>query len=116
MCFIECLKLCRALHKLGELWDIEYGLIKEGYKEGVEQRGIDPGHEVFQVTTDPSELKMNESGEKCACWQRVLVFQVGKESDPMVRDLRLVRSPRLKSIRNRKGIRIQKRSKGHPKG
>ena len=79
MCFIECLKLCRALHKLGELWYIEYESKKEGYKEGVEQRGIDPGHKVFQVTTDPSELKMNESGEECACWQRVLVFQVGKE-------------------------------------
>jgi hypothetical protein len=78
MCFIECLKPCRAPHELGELWNVEYELMEEGYPDGVKQRGIDPGHEVLQVFADPLELKTSESGEDGACWRRwTSAFLVG---------------------------------------
>jgi len=43
----------------------------------VEERGIDPGHEVFQVFTDTFEFEICESGKDSACqWRRMSVFRV----------------------------------------
>ena len=36
---------------------------KEGYPDGIEQRGIDASHEVLQVFADPIELEPSESAE-----------------------------------------------------
>ena len=103
MCFIECLKPCRAPHELGELWNVEYELMEEGYPDGVEQRGIDPGHDVVQVFADPLELKTSESGEDGACWRRwTSAFPWSgrdrRDSNSMVRDLRLANTARLVTI------------------
>ena len=70
MCLIECLKPCRAPHKLGELWYGKFELMEEGYRDEVKQRGIDRGHQVFQVFADPIELKTSESGEDGMCWRQ----------------------------------------------
>ena len=43
MCFIEFPKACRVPRELGELWNVEYELMEEGYPDRVKQRGIDPG-------------------------------------------------------------------------
>jgi hypothetical protein len=67
MCFVEVLKYCRARHELGELWNVEYELIKEGYPNGFEPRGFDPGHEILQVLANPFEPKSSKSGEDGAC-------------------------------------------------
>ena len=37
--------------------------MKEGYRDGVKQRCIDPGHQVFKVFADSFELKTSESWE-----------------------------------------------------
>jgi hypothetical protein len=42
-------------------------LIEECYLRVVEERGINPGHEILQELTDTSVVKMSESGEDCAC-------------------------------------------------
>jgi hypothetical protein len=62
------------------LRNVEYKFREEGYLDCVKQRGIDPGHDVFQVFGNPSELKTSES------------------SNPMVRDLRLANTARLVTI------------------
>jgi hypothetical protein len=49
---------------------VEYGLVEEGYFEVVKKRGMDPGHEDFQVFAYASELQAGENGEVDACRQR----------------------------------------------
>jgi len=44
--------------------------VEEGYFQVVEKRGVDPSHEVLQIFTNPFELKLSESREESACWQR----------------------------------------------
>jgi hypothetical protein len=54
---------------------------KDDYRDGVKQRGIDPGHEVIQVFAGPSEHKIGESWEDGACsrwWMSA--FQIGARS------------------------------------
>ena len=56
--------------KTDDLWSVKYDLIKEGYLQFVELRGIDAGHEVVQVLADPLERQRGENGEDRACQQR----------------------------------------------
>jgi hypothetical protein len=60
---------------------VEYGFAEEGYFEVVKKRGMDPGHENFQVFAYTSELKRGENGENDACWQRgILALSAMAES------------------------------------
>lgn len=70
MCFVECLKLCRALHELGHLWNAEREFTSEGYPDIVKQRGINMGHEVLYVLDGAFISKTRESGEDGARWRR----------------------------------------------
>ena len=70
MRFIECLKLWRATQEPAELWMVEFKSPDGVYIDRVEQRGIDPGHEVLQVFANPVNLKIDERGEDNACWRR----------------------------------------------
>ena len=47
-------------HKPGESWNVVCQLIEleEAYPDKFKQRGISPGHEVFQVFADVMELEM----------------------------------------------------------
>ena len=40
------------------------------YYQLVEQRGIDPGHEVLQIPADLKNPQLGESGEESACFRR----------------------------------------------
>ena len=53
--FFECSRRRCATDELDELWRVEHGIIREGYVQGVELRGIDAGHEVLQVFADAFE-------------------------------------------------------------
>jgi hypothetical protein len=55
---------------LGKLGAVEIDLIEENYVQVAESRGIDAGHNVIQIFTDSSELKMHESGKDRACRRR----------------------------------------------
>ena len=49
--------------ELDELRCLEYDLIEQGYVQVVKLRGFDVVHDVFQVFTDPFEIKkMRERG------------------------------------------------------
>ena len=53
--------------------------MKEGYRDGVKQRCIDPGHQVFKVFADSFELKTSESWEDGVCWRQwTSAFPVGE--------------------------------------
>ena len=58
--------LC-ASDELGKLLSVESESIVEFYIKAVEQRRIDPSHEVFQVFSDPCKLKYKEGREGRAC-------------------------------------------------
>jgi hypothetical protein len=76
--------------------------MEEGYPEGVQQRGIDPGYEVLQPFADPLELKTSESGEDGAFWRwRASAFPSGRvwgDSNSMKRVLRLADTARPVTI------------------
>jgi hypothetical protein len=44
--------------------------MEEGYPDGFKQRGIDLGHEVFQVLAYALDIQPRESGEDGAYWRR----------------------------------------------
>ena len=73
-CLTECLELWCATNKLGKLWNVEYQLMEEGYKQVAQARGIDTGYKVLQIFADPFELQFSENGEESACrWMAFLV-------------------------------------------
>src|ERR1700733_8757729 len=77
MCLNGCLECWCATDESKDLWDAEIGLIVERYKEVVESRSIDAGHEVLQISTRPFELKRSESREnRTCCRRRTLGFPV----------------------------------------
>jgi hypothetical protein len=62
---------CRCTSdELMEFLDAKDQLIEECYLCGVEWRGINLGHEVLQVLTDNTEVKLGESREDNTCQRR----------------------------------------------
>ena len=50
--------------ELGEIWGLEYRLVKEEYFQASEQRScIDPGKDALQIFATAFEIKICESGE-----------------------------------------------------
>src|SRR5229473_7442847 len=71
MCLIAYIELGCAADELGELRSVEFELKKEGNIQVVESRGIDPGHNVFQIFADSCERKTGERGEESTCrWRK----------------------------------------------
>jgi hypothetical protein len=68
--FIVSLEPWCTIDEPGELWSMEKELMEEGYRQGLELRGIDLGNEVLQVFVDPLECQLGESGEENACERR----------------------------------------------
>jgi len=63
---------------MGELWSVEYELMEEVYLKGVEERGIDPRHEILQIFADTNKYEMSESREDGVCGgTRMSAFPVG---------------------------------------
>ena len=52
-----------ATKETGELWSVEYELVKQRYGDVAEQGGVDPGYEVVQILAIAFEMKHGESGE-----------------------------------------------------
>ena len=44
--------------------------MEEGYIQVVEERGVDSGHEVFQITTNSEEPQLSENRKEIACRTR----------------------------------------------
>jgi hypothetical protein len=55
---------------LGELYCVEYDVIEKYYKQPVESRGIDAGHQIVQVLADFFKPKIGKSGKDRACPRR----------------------------------------------
>ena len=67
MSVFVCLKLWCATDEMGKLWSVEYELMEEVYLQGVEERGIDPRHEILQIFADAKKYEMSESREDGVC-------------------------------------------------
>ena len=70
MCFILCLELWGATDELSELWRVERPLMENVYAQLVKLRGINWGHEVFQIFADPFERQQSENREESAYRRR----------------------------------------------
>src|SRR5580698_2705657 len=68
--FVIFLELWCVTDELGKLGGVGNELVGKGYRQGIQQRGIDPNHEIFQIFVDPIELQLGKSGEESACWWR----------------------------------------------
>ncbi len=68
-CFKGYPQFWRATDESGEFRSVGNVSTGEGYRQGyrhfVEFRSLDPSHQVLQVSTDPCELKIFQSGEEC---------------------------------------------------
>jgi len=83
-CLIEWLECFCATDKIGEKRAIKYELVKEFYSNVVEQRGVDPGHDVFQVLAVAFEVEGGESGEDspyCRRWALAYLVHCGHQQN-----------------------------------
>ena len=70
MCSALRFDLRHTTDELSKVWSDEYQLMEEDYLQTVEERGVDLGHEVFQIFADPFEIQLGEKGEESACQWR----------------------------------------------
>jgi len=54
----------------------QINVYRKGDIQILEQRGIDPGHDVLQITANPFEPQVSESGEESARHRRQIRFRV----------------------------------------
>jgi hypothetical protein len=52
------------------MWSVEINQSEKGHRQVEKSRGIDVGHEVLQIFTNPIEFKVSESREDRAYWRR----------------------------------------------
>jgi hypothetical protein len=72
MGFFGGLEAWCATDELDEMWVVEISnlIVEEGCGQAEESRGIDPGHDIFQIICGPLEIKSSKGGEDSACLWR----------------------------------------------
>jgi hypothetical protein len=69
MSFSECLRIRCTTDELGEMWSVNKEQLEEDYREVIESRDIDAGHEFIQVFAAALEFETSEGGKDKACWR-----------------------------------------------